>query len=57
MGLHGIVVGRSWAPPIIALVGADGRALAQDDAIVSYGNELAMDNVAAAVQRLEQERR
>jgi hypothetical protein len=45
-----------WRPPILALVGADGRAIAQDEAIVSRGEHLAIENVVAAVQLLEQGR-
>jgi uncharacterized membrane protein YgcG len=52
MAPHGIVVEPVWRPPLIALVGADGRAIAQDEGIVSRGEELAIDNVAAAVRRL-----
>lgn len=53
MATHGIVVQSRFRPPIIALLGADGRLIAQDEAIVSRGEDLAIENVAAAVHLLE----
>ena len=48
----GIHAGTQWQPPLIALLDAEGRVLAQEDGIVSRGPKLAVGGIEAALRRL-----
>jgi uncharacterized protein len=45
MGVHGIVVGQRWRPPLIAVLDPNGRAVAQAESIVTEGPTLALGAV------------
>ena len=49
----GIRVGTSWLPPLVALRDRDGRVLAQTEGIVSQGSDLAVAEIEAACDRLD----
>ena len=46
MGVHGIVAGQRWRPPLIAVLDRNGRAVAQAESIVREGPTLPVGAVA-----------
>ena len=46
MGVHGILAGERWRPPLIAVLDGKGRAVAHAESIVREGPTLALGAVA-----------